>query len=383
MLTGYMTRRRTNHMKRAALRAGRHCALWTGVVVLFALQNYTYDALYGHPWPIFQYFRWSMEGWYTWAAISPLVFWLAAKYPLDAKHPRRFISRHLVASVAVAFLAVAVLAFVSHYVEPGIQPLRKRLMLALGKGMAMNILTYWALLGLAQALRFYRENNERRLRETQLQTQLAQTQLQVLQMQLHPHFLFNTLHAIGTLIHEDPVSAEQILLNLGALLRVFLEQESLHQISLQRELHLVDLYLSIQRIRFRDRLTVHTFVAPDTLHGAIPSLILQPIVENAIVHGIAKNPGSDVIEIRSSRQQDSLVIEVSNSNSFLRDDVRQDGVGWGIGLSNTEQRLEQIYNGAATLSIQARSPSGVVCRIAVPFTSSTSVRSTEEELLAL
>jgi two-component system, LytTR family, sensor kinase len=383
MLTGYMARRRTDHMKRAALRAGRHCALWTVVVVLFALQNYTYDALYGHPLPVFQYFRWSMEGWYTWAAISPLVFWLAAKYPLDAKHPRRFISRHLVASVAVAFLAVAVLAFISHYVEPGIQPLRKRLMLALGKGMAMNILTYWSLLGLAQALHFYRENNERRLRETQLQTQLAQTQLQVLQMQLHPHFLFNTLHAIGTLIHEDPVAAEQILLNLGALLRVFLEQESLRQISLKRELHLVDLYLSIQRIRFRDRLTVRSIIAPDTLDGSVPSLILQPIVENAIVHGIAKNPGSDVIEIRSSKQQDSLVIEISNSNSLLRDDVRQDGVGWGIGLSNTEQRLEQIYNGAATLSIQTLAPRGVVCRIAVPFMRSTSIPSAEEELLAL
>jgi two-component system LytT family sensor kinase len=370
-------------MKSVALRVGQYGALWTVVVVLFGLQNYTYCVLYDVPGPVFQNFRWSMESWYIWAAISPFVFKLARRYPLDVKRSRQFISLHLAASIVFALFAVVALAVISHYVEPGMQPVRKRMMLALGKGLAMNILTYWVLVGLAEASRFYRENNERRLRETRLQTQLAQTQLQVLQMQLHPHFLFNTLHAIGTLIHEDPVSAEQILLNLGALLRVFLEQESLHQISLQRELHLVDLYLSIQRIRFRDRLTVHTFIAPDTLHGAIPSLILQPIVENAIVHGIAKNPGSDVVEIRSSRQQDSLVIEVSNSNSFLRDDVRQDGVGWGIGLSNTEQRLEQIYNGAAAFSIQARPPSGVVCRIAVPFTSSTSVRSTEEELLAL
>lgn len=164
---------------------------------------------------------------------------------------------------------------------------------------------------------------------------------------------------------------------------MFLEQESLQQISLKRELHLVDLYLSIQRIRFRDSLTVRSLIAPDTLDSFVPSLILQPIVENAIPHGIAKNPGRDVIEIRSSKRQDSLVIEISNSNSLLRDDVRQDGVGWGIGLSNTEQRLEQIYNGAATLSIQTLSPRGVVCRIAIPFTRSTSIPSAEEELLAL
>lgn len=383
MITNYMTIRRPNQIKAAVLRVGWHFALWTILVTLFALQNYTSDALYGHPWPILLYFRWSMEGWYTWAAISPLVYWLAAKFPLDAKHPRRFVTAHIVASIAVAFLAVAVLAFVSHYIEPGMQPLRKRILIALGKGVALNILTYWALLGLAQGLRFYRENNHRQLRETKLQAQLAKAQLQVLQMQLHPHFLFNTLHAIGTLIHEDPVSAEKMLLNLGELLRVFLEQESTQQISLQRELHLVELYLSIQRIRFRSRLSVESAIDPETLHGAIPSLILQPVVENAIVHGIAKNPGSDVIEIRSTRQRDLLVVEVSNSNSSLRDDVRDDGLGWGIGLSNIQQRLKQLYNGASTLTLQARSPRGVICRISVPFANATSAPSAEEELLAL
>jgi two-component system, LytTR family, sensor kinase len=198
-----------------------------------------------------------------------------------------------------------------------------------------------------------------------------------------PIDLFNTLHAIGTLIHEDPTSAEQMLLNLSSLLRVFLEQESSKQISLRRELHLIDLYLSIQRIRFRDRLTVRSLIDPETLDGSIPSLILQPLVENAIVHGIARNLGSDEIEIRSSKQQDRLVITISNSNSPLSGDVHSDGTGWGVGLSNTMQRLAQTYNGSAKLSIHARSPLGVVCEISMPFTKTASMPSAEEELLAL
>src|SRR6202021_1132971 len=166
----------------------------------------------------------------------------------------------------------------------------------------------------------------------------------------------NTLHAIGTLVYEDPKSAERMLLNLSSLLRVFLEQEASRQISLRRELHLVDLYLSIQKIRFKDRLTVHSVIDPETLDCAIPGLLLQPLVENAIVHGIAKNPGNDEIEISSSHQLDRLLIAISNANSTLAD-----GGGWGVGLSNTMQRLAQTYDDAARLSIKVRSPRGVVC----------------------
>lgn len=370
-------------IKKSARRFAQFFALWTTVVILFATQWYTYDALHGHPSPVVAYFRWNMEQWYTWLLISPLVLRLAAKRPIDPRHPQRALPLHLVASGLIALLAVFVQSVISHFFEPGFPSLRNNIKFLLSKDVAMGIATYWALTGLAQTLHFYRENSNRQLRESQLERQLAQAQLQVLQMQLHPHFLFNTLHAIGTLIHEDPAAAEKMLLNLSSLLRVFLEHESSQQISLRRELHLVDLYLSIQRIRFRDRLTVRTLTDPTTLDCSIPSLILQPLVENAIVHGIAKNPGDDTIEIASSQQLDRLVVEISNSNSSLPSEVRPDGVGRGVGLSNTVQRLTQIYNGSASLSIQALSPQGVVCRIAIPFEKSASVVSPEEELLAL
>ena len=364
--------------------------LWTVVSFLFATQWYSYDALHGKPGPMLTYLRWNMEQWYAWLFISPLVLRLATKRPIDPRHPQRAIPLHLLASVLFALLALLVQSIIGHFVEPGSPPLRNSFSpvvtsfkYLLSKDVAMGIITYWALTGLAQTLHFYKENSSRQVRESQLERQLAQAQLQVLQMQLHPHFLFNTLHAIGTLIHEDPQSAEKMLLDLSSLLRVFLEHESSQQISLRRELHLVDLYLSIQKIRFRDRLTVRSLIDPATLDCSIPSLILQPLVENAIVHGIAKNPGDDTIEIKSSQQAGQLVVEISNSNSLLPIEAHRDGAGWGVGLSNTSQRLTQVYNGSSSLALQALSPRGVVCSIAIPFEKNDSVSSSEEELLTL
>lgn len=370
-------------IKRHTIRAAQLFALWTVVVILFALQWYSYELLQGHTVHLVPYLRWSMEQWYTWLILSPPVLWLAVKYPIDPRRPFRSLALHLAASLVGTFLAVCIQSVASHFFEPGMRAIRVYFMFFLSKDAAIYIGTYWTITALAQTLHFYRENSNRQLRETQLERQLAQAQLQVLQMQLHPHFLFNTLHAIGTLIREDPDAAEQMLLDLGSLLRIFLEQHSSQQISLRRELALVDHYLNIQKVRFRDRLTIRSRIAPDTLDCSVPALILQPIVENAIVHGVAKNPGGDVIEIRSSYGQTGLEIEISNSNSVLPNNVGPGNAGWGIGLSNTEQRLIQIYSGSATLSVQARSPQGVVCRIGLPFEMSMPESPETEALLSL
>jgi two-component system, LytTR family, sensor kinase len=377
-------------IKKFARRFAQHFLLWTVVALLFAMQWYSYDATYGHPHPVSAYVGWNMEQWYAWLFVAPLVLKLAAKRPIDPRRPQRALALHLLASVLFALLALfvqSVIAYLHELISPTPRNIFKALhdnfSFLLRKDVAMGVITNWALTGLAQTLHFYKENSNRQVRESQLERQLAQAQLQVLQMQLHPHFLFNTLHAIGTLIHEDPESAEKMLLDLSSLLRVFLEHESSQQISLRRELHLVDLYLSIQKIRFRDRLTVHTRIDPATLDCSIPSLILQPLVENAIVHGIAKNPGDDTIEIKTSRHSGRLVVEISNSNSSLPSEMRLDHSGWGVGLSNTSQRLTQVYNGSSSLSLQALSPRGVVCSIAIPFEKSASISSSEEELLAL
>jgi len=169
------------------------------------------------------------------------------------------------------------------------------------------------------------------------------------------------------LLDEDKLSAEDMLLRLSDLLRAFLEDYDGQEISLRRELALLDLYLGIQRTRFKDRLTTQIYVAPDTLDCAVPSLILQPIVENAIRHGIGQRVGSDCIEIESRREGDTLCLDVRNRNSTLEAGPT-DPSGHGIGLSNTRLRLRELYGDAAQVRLDMIWPQGgVACRIRVPF----------------
>jgi LytS/YehU family sensor histidine kinase len=141
--------------------------------------------------------------------------------------------------------------------------------------------------------------------------------------------------------------------------------------------------MSIQQTRFRDRLTVRSHIDSKTRDCLVPSLLLQPIVENAIVHGIAKTPGEDTVEIAARLEDGLLVVEVTNHNSVFAKNVDTDGTGFGVGLSNTRQRLSQMYNGSAALSIAERSPRGVVCKITVPAVKTSSVLPDEEEALSL
>jgi len=356
---------------------------WTVIAVLFAMQWYTYDSFNGTVLPWDHYLRWAVEEWYTWAALTPLVLWLATQRPIRPHRIWQTLPLHMVASIVFTGMATCIQAMFTRLLNPHQWSLVTYVGLYLTKDVAINIATYWAVTGFAQTLSYYREAGKRELRESQLEKQLAQAQLQVLQMQLHPHFLFNSLHAIGALIQDEPEAAEQMLLDLGSLLRVFLEGQSSQEIALQRELHLVNLYMGIQQVRFRDRLKVTSLVAPEALDCSVPSLLLQPIVENAIVHGISKNPGRDTIEINASVDGGDLVIEVTNHNSTLAPDVNSDGSGFRLGLSNARQRLAQIYGETAAIELSGRNPRGVVCRITVPARKLSVSTLAEEEALAL
>ena len=342
----------------------RYLGLWTAVVVLFAMQNFVADALNGRTWPAWDYLRWSGIRWYTWAAVAPVVFRLAERYPIHASLRLRGLGAQLIASMAVTLLVLVIGAFVSTAFEPS--SFDTQLRYFLGFYVATGLLTYWALYAVQRAVQFYEEKTHREVEASQLATELAQSRLRALKSQLQPHFLFNTLHAIATLLDEDTLSAEDMLLRLSDLLRAFLEDYDGQEVSLRRELVLLDLYLGIQRIRFKDRLTTQIYVAPDTLDCAVPSLILQPIVENAITHGISKRIGVDCIEVESRREGDTLCIDVRNRNSTLEAGVAP-ASGHGIGLSNTELRLRELYGDVAQVRLDMIWPEGVVCRLRLPF----------------
>jgi two-component system LytT family sensor kinase len=343
----------------------RYFAVWTLLVVVFALQGHATDAVGGVTWRPIDYLRWSMVEWYTLAALSPFVFWLTARYPIEPPRRLRHLPVHVLAGIAFTACAVFIGAVVAHFTEPGEPDVMQQLSQFVSKHAATGLITYWVLVTIRTSVQFYHEKNRRMLQATQLQAQLAQSRLRILKMQLHPHFLFNTLHAITTLIREEAAVAEDMLLRLSELLRAYLDDDR-QEITLAREIELLELYLGIQRIRFKDRLSTQVDIAASTLDATVPGLILQPLVENAIRHGIGRHSGSDCVEVSTHRDTDSLYIEVRNRNSML-EVTQDDAFTRGVGLSNSRLRLKELYGDAATIYIAALTPRGVVCRIRLPF----------------
>lgn len=209
----------------------------------------------------------------------------------------------------------------------------------------------------------YRSLLGARVRVSEYRSSLAQAQLQALKLQLQPHFLFNTLHSVSALIRDNPDAADDVLADLGTLLRLSLETQSTQEVPVEEELKALDLYLKIQRVRYQDWLTLHLTVAPEVRAALMPHLLLQPLVENAIRHGIARRaePGT-------------LFVDISRHNTFLRLSVRDDGPGCvqpgsirnGVGLTNTRTRLDTLYGHDNRLDIQS-SPDGFAIIIELPF----------------
>ncbi|HEY0332949.1 MAG TPA: histidine kinase [Stenotrophomonas sp.] len=344
----------------------RYLALWTLVVLVFAVQGLAHDVLLDGPvWGLDDYLRWSAIQWYTWALLAPLVFRLGERWPLPRPLSLRALWRHVLLAFAVTLVAVMIGAMVSA------GGFGEQLGQFLGRHVATGMLTYGALLSIQQALHYRDESTRRELEAGRLATELASSRLQVLKTQLQPHFLFNTLHAIVTLLDEDQRSAEDMLLRLSELLRAFLEEYDGQEIPLRRELELLDLYLGIQRKRYGDRLDTRLYIDPQALDCAVPSLILQPLVENAIQHGIGRHAGDDRVEVEVRREDGQLHIEVRNRNSVLEPSngatgTADDRRGHGIGLANTRLRLRELYGDAAELRLDVTWPQGVACRLRLP-----------------
>jgi LytS/YehU family sensor histidine kinase len=203
------------------------------------------------------------------------------------------------------------------------------------------------------------------------ETRLASAELEKLRMQIHPHFLFNTLQAAITLVQEDARAAEDVLLRLSELLRISLDQIESNEIPLARELEFLDLYTGIQRCRFGDRLSFETHADPETLDLLVPPLILQPLVENAIRHGIQKRKGSDCVEIFAHKRNEDLQIEVWNSNSVVEAPSEQLFLR-GVGLRNSRARLEQLYGVRGQLLFRALARGGAGALICIPARQSIS-----------
>ena len=225
-----------------------------------------------------------------------------------------------------------------------------------------QLLVYLAVLAAGFAREFFRRDQRRQRQAAQLQAQLAEARLDALRMQINPHFLFNTLHAVSALVERDPGGVRRMIARLSELLRHTIESHAADEVPLRDELAFLRRYIEIMEIRFQGRLRVDMNLADDTQDALVPNLILQPIVENALEHGVNRAAGEGRIEIAARRDGGRLVLSVGDNGPGL--DAQHAS---GVGLANTRARLEQLYGDRGSLELRDAEGGGVLAQITLPY----------------
>lgn len=317
------------------------------------------------PYDFFGEFIWESAFALVWIPSTPFVLFLARRFPVQKNDVLKNIL--VLFSVGFALSTVQCIAhgFLNFAMNPVIKQISANLILtSLFYNIDKMLIIFCVLVVMQHAFNYYRESRERELKASQLEAQLAQAQMQALKMQLNPHFLFNTLNSVVTLIHKDPDVAEQMTVRLSDFLRLTLESSGKQVVQLREELEFVQAYLGIEKIRFQDRLNIQLNAAPEILDIAVPNLILQPLVENAVKHGISRSSGNG--EIIISAMLNSGVLKLSVKDNGTEVNGSRDMTD-GIGLSNTRARLLRMYGGDASLQLQPMMPRGVEAVITIPM----------------
>jgi two-component system, LytTR family, sensor kinase len=344
-------------------------------------EAYNYVAIFMSEEPSFlMLLALNMTYWWSWAVLVPGILWMARRFRFARTTWRRSLGAHAVGVVAFTaahtLLTVSCRVLILHSMgrDADWRPELQRLFFL---NFDWEMMTYWALVGLSHALDLHRESQERTLAAAQLETKLAEAQLQALQRQLHPHFLFNTLHAISALMHRDPDAADAMLARLSELLRLTLDRVAVQQVTLRDDLEFIEKYLEIERTRFGDRLQIRMAIDPETLDAAVPSLVLQPIIENAIRYGVAPRIGGGQVEITATRQGERLVLLVRDDGPGLSR-AKREALTTGVGIANTRSRLEHLYRDQYRFDFDEAPGGGLIVTIAVPFVSASEVSRTLE-----
>jgi len=340
---------------------------WTAVGLFFANRLFFTSQWTDTPVSWTGAVSWSFLDWYLWAALSPIVFKASERFGITRGVPARNLLVHLCLSLLLTALHSAIYGAIVWKIrwvpEANVTPTELAQGLFFGK-FHIGVVTYWVLVLLHHTLDYYRRYRERELRISRMETQLATAQLQALRMQLHPHFLFNTLNAVSALMHRDVAAAETMLARLSDFLRITLETGGQLEVPLRQEIEFLEHYLFIEQTRFADRLKVRIDVDRDTLDASVPNLILQPLVENAIRHGIAPSADAGHIEVAAHRRNGSLLLEVRDDGPGL---PRGGVVREGVGLSNTRARIRHLYGASSSLDLLPQESGGTNVRLVIPY----------------
>ena len=364
----------------AYARDGRFwAALWlAGTIVLGAVLAWDARAwLAGAPGASFRETdlgTWPVE--VTWWFLAPLVLWLQSRLTLlDRRWPWALLLHVMMAGLITGLFVVldAVRLLVANHLPWSFLPTIIQDLHSSGRWSYLPLLIYCMAVIALYAVSFYREwragqqlTGELRLANARLETRLVQSSLDALKMQLHPHFLFNTLNSITSLIRNNRTQeAEDVVAGLGDLLRRALDHRKEAMETLELELEFLRRYFDIERIRFQDRLQIEYDIAPDCMLALVPCLLLQPLAENAMKHGISRDPGARLLRISARHERSQLVLTVYNDGPPLpRDELIS---GAGIGVQNTRARLHMLYGDEARFELRDQPPRGVLARITFPF----------------
>jgi two-component system, LytTR family, sensor kinase len=353
---------------------------WFGAATLIGLieaaQLYAGFAAMERPMAWTRALRSTMPSWYVLLALVPVIVWLSRRFPLEPVRWHRTLPLHLLAAVVFAFLHVAASSWLSDYVlSRGLQPwsLSESLSRLLTTFFVVELLTYFAVVGAYNAYDYGRRYREREgqaarlaLRTSRLEASLSRAKLDSLRMQLNPHFLFNTLNAISVMAMKgEREGVVRMLMLLSDLLRLSLDNRQ-PVLSLRDELAILDCYLEIENVRFRDRLTVERDIDPAVLDTEVPSLVLQPLVENAIRHGVSRRAGPGVIRVEACVVDGEwLELRVLDTGPGVEAAAASDGNG--VGLANTRARLEQLYGSRQQLTLSDRDEGGACATVRLPL----------------
>jgi two-component system, LytTR family, sensor kinase len=339
---------------------------WTVIGLSFASQFYLSSLKSGRPVSWSHAVTWSLGDWYVWALLSVPIIHLARRFRFDDVQWIRSVAIHLVASGVFSLVYMLLRAWLGQVQSRlGGVPVTFAEVFnpVVVKTVHFNLLIYWVIVSVSHAFAYYRQFQERALRASELEKRLAQAKLRALQMQLNPHFLFNTLNAIASLMHVDVKAADRMITRLADLLRYALESTDAHEVPLRQELSFLERYLEIEKTRFGNRLEVRLDIDPSTLDALVPNLLLQPLVENAIRHGIEKRSKPGWIELKTRRQNGRMHIELRDNGPGLPPESPRRK---GIGVANTRARLQQLYGQDHSFALRNAEGGGVVVDVGLP-----------------
>ena len=344
----------------------RVLAVW-GLVAFFSVaQIYLARSALGHPPPLLPLLVLEVPVWAFWAAVTLPIVLVTRRFPLNrAGGVRTSVSVHVAVGIATAVVAVTFQMLWYQAFNP--YPLE-------GTGASifweyfrryflLGAVVYWAIVGVYHAFAHYVLYRERELEVSRAKTQLTEARLNALKLQIHPHFLFNTLNSVSAMLEREPRAARRVLAQLAELLRASLRSEARHLTSLEDEIGFIERYLDIERIRFEDRLVVRIDVKAAVRRAAVPTFLLQPLVENAVRHGIAKREDAGRLHVTAERSNGSLILHVVDDGPGISGPAVQEGVG----LGNTRRRLSELYGGEYGLTFQAGPRGGFDVRVEIPY----------------